>query len=92
MGSRRKSARQEALELTRELETSEGVQAQLYEDAQKSRIEEMKTELEELVASNQDVEDLNARLVRKIEMIKANYGRIVMGLEKFRQLQLSRQS
>ena len=87
MGSRRISVRQEALELTRELETSEGVQAQLFEDAQKTRIGELRTVLEKEVASNQDIEDLNARLVLKIEMIKA----LVAGLEKFHQLQLSRQ-
>ena len=82
MGSRRKSARLEALELTRELEMSEGVQAQLFADAQKTRIGELRTVLEKEVASNQDIEDLNARLVRKIDMLKANYGRIIAGLEK----------
>ena len=91
MRSRRISARQEALELTRELETSEGVQAQLFEDAQKMRIGELKTELEKEVASNQDIEDLNASLIRKIEMIKATYCRIIAGLERYRQLQLSKQ-
>ena len=70
---------------------SEGVQAQLFADAQKTWIGELRTVLEKEVASNQDIEDLNARLVRKIEMIKANYDRLIAGLEKYRQLQLSRQ-
>ena len=70
---------------------SEGVQAQLFADAQKTRIGELRTVLEKEVASNQDIEDLNARLVRKIEMIKANYDRLIAGLEKYHQLQLSRQ-
>ena len=70
---------------------SEGVQAQLFADAQKIQIGELRTILEKEVASNQDIEDLNARVALKIEMIKANYGRIVAGLEKYRQLQLSRQ-
>ena len=75
------------MELTRELEMSENIQAQLIEDAQKTRIRELRAGLERVVASNQDIEDLNARLVLKIEMIKA----LVAGLEKFHQLQLSRQ-
>ena len=87
MGSQRKSARLEALELTREIEMSEGVQAQLFADAQKTRIGELRTVLEKEVASNQDIEDLNARVALKIEVIKA----FVAGLEKFHQLQLSRQ-
>ena len=100
MGSRRKSARLEARELTRELEMSEGIQAQLYQDAQKVRIRELRVELEKDVASNQDIEDLNASLVRRINMLKANYYRIIAGLErrrqlagleKFHQLQLSKQ-
>ena len=70
---------------------SEGVQAQLIQDAQKTRIRELKTVLEREIASNRDIEVLNARLVRKIEMIKANYDRLIAGLEKYRQLQLSRQ-
>ena len=69
----------------------EGVQAQLFADAQKTRIGELRTVLEKEVASNQDIEDLNARLVRKIEMIKVNYYRIITGLERYRQLQLSKQ-
>ena len=67
------------------------IQAQLIQDAQKTRIRELRAELERVVASNQDIEDLNASLVRKIEMIKANYYRIIAGLEKYGQLQLSKQ-
>ena len=65
MGSRRKSARLEARELVRELELSEGVQAQLYQDAQKVRIRELRVNLKRGIASNQEIEDLNASLVRK---------------------------
>ena len=86
MGSRRKSARLEARELVRELELSEGVQAQLYQDAQKVRIRELRVKLKEDVASNQDIEDLNASLVRKINVLKANYYMIIASLERRHQL------
>ena len=80
MGSRR-SARLEARELVRELELSEGVQAQLIQDAQKDHIRKLKTSLKEKIASNQEVEELNASLCRQISTLKANYFRIIYGLE-----------
>ena len=92
MASGGKDAKEDALELIRELETGDGVQAQLYVDAQKSLLDELETELKELVETNRDIEDLNARLVRKVQMVKDNYGRLIAGLERFRQQQLSRQS
>ena len=70
---------------------SDDNQAQLYLEAMKMRIRELEVELEKNDASDQDTENLNARLVRKIEMLKANYHRISSGLERFRQLQLSQQ-
>ena len=81
MGSQRKSARLEARELIRELELSEGVQAQLYQDAQKVHIRKLKVNLKKEIASNQEIEDLNASLVRQINMLKANYFWIIYGLE-----------
>ena len=81
MGSRRRSARLEARELVRELELSEGVQAQLFQDAQKVRIRELRVNLKREITSNQEIEDLNVNLVRKINMLKANYYRIIFGLE-----------
>ena len=90
-GFTRKSTRFRALELTRELDVSDDIQAQLYLEAMKMRIRELEVELEKNDASNQDTEDLNAKLVRKIEMLKANYHRIASGLERIRQLQLSQQ-
>ena len=92
MASGGKDAKEDALELIRELEIGDGVQAQLYVDAQKSLLDELETELKELVETNRDIEDLNARLVRKVQMVKDNYGRLIAGLERFRQQQLSRQS
>ena len=82
----RKSARLEALELTRELEMSVDVQAQLIHDAQKTRSRELRVELARVDASNQDIEDLNASLVREINMLKANYYMIIASLERRRQL------
>ena len=76
MGSRR-SARLEARELVRELELSEGVQAQLIQDAQKDHIRKLKTSLKEKIASNQEVEELNASLRRQISTLKTNYFRII---------------
>ena len=81
MGSRRKSARLEARELIRELELSEGIQAQLHQDAQKVHIRKLRVNLKKEIASNQEIEDLNASLVRQINMLKANYFRIIYGLE-----------
>ena len=80
MGSRR-SARLEARELVRELELSDGVQVQLIEDAQKDHIRKFKASLKEKIASNQEVEELNASLCRQISTLKANYFRIIYGLE-----------
>ena len=80
MGSQR-SARLEARELVRELELSEGVQAQLYQDAQKDHIRKLKTSLKKKIASNQEIEDLNAILRRQISTLKTNYFRIIYGLE-----------
>ena len=80
MGSRR-SARLEARELVRELELSEGVQVQLYHDAQKDHIRTLKTSLKKKIASNQETEDLNADLHRQISTLKTNYFRIIYGLE-----------
>ena len=80
-----------ALELTRDLDVLDDIQAQLYLEAMKMRIRELEVELEKNDASDQDTEKLNARLIRKIAMLKANYHRISSGLERFRQLQLSQQ-
>ena len=92
MASGGKDAKEDALELIRELEIGDGVQEQLYIDAQKSRVDELETELKELVETNRDIEELNAKLARKVQMVKDNYGRLIAGLERFRQQQLSRQS
>ena len=81
MGSRRKSARLEAHELIRELELSEGIQAQLHQDAQKVHIRKLRVNLKKEIASNQEIEYLNASLVRQINMLKANYFHIIYGLE-----------
>ena len=80
MGSRR-SARLEAHELVRELELSERVQAQLIQDAQKDHIRKLKTSLKEKIASNQEVEELNASLCHQISTLKTNYFRIIYGCE-----------
>ena len=81
MGSRRKSARLQARELIRELELSEGIQAQLHQDAQKVHIRKLRVILKKEIASNQEIEYLNASLVRQINMLKANYFQIIYGLE-----------
>ena len=78
-----------ALELTRDLDVSDDIQAQLYLEAMKMRIRQLEVELEKNDVSNQDTEDLNVRLVRKITMLRANHHRIVSGLKRIRQLQLS---
>ena len=78
-----------ALDLTRWLETADGVQEQLYIDAQKSRADALKVELKELTDSNQRVEQFNSKLERKVQMVKDNHARIVAGLERFQQQQYS---
>ena len=65
----------------KELELSDGVQAQLIQDAQKDHIRKLKTSLKEEIASNQEVEELNANLCHQISTLKANYFRIIYGLE-----------
>ena len=70
--------------MTRDLEIDEGVQAQLWIDARKARVDQLERELRKVLEENRGIEDLNARLVRKINMLKANYARIVAGLERFR--------
>ena len=65
----------------KELELSDGVQAQLIQDAQQDHIRKLKTSLKEKIASNQEVEELNANLCRQISTLKANYFRIIYGLE-----------
>ena len=65
------------------METDEEVQAQLSIDAKKARVDQLERELRRVVEENRGIEELNSRLVRKINMLKANYARIVMGLERF---------
>ena len=71
-----------ALDLTRWLETADGVPEQLWVDAQKSRVEALKVELKELTDSNQRVEEVNSKLEGKVQMVKDNHARIVAGLER----------
>ena len=92
MASNSKDTEGSALDLTRWLETADGVQEQLYIDAQKSRADVLKVELKELTDSNQRVEQFNLKLERKVQMVKDNHARIVASLERFRQQQLSRKS
>ena len=92
MASNSKDVEGGALDLTRWLETADGVQEQLWVDAQKSRAEALKVELKELTDSNQRVEAFNQKLEGKVQMVKDNHARIVAGLERFRQQQLSRKS
>ena len=80
MGTRR-SARLEARELERELELSDGVQSQLIENAQKDHIRKLKASLKEEIASNREVEELNASLLRQISTLKTNYFQIIYGCE-----------
>ena len=92
MASNSKDIGGSALDLTRWLETADGVQEQLWVDAQKSRADTLKVELKELNDSNQRVEAFNSKLEGKVQMVKDNHARIVAGLERFRQQQLSRKS
>ena len=82
MGSNSKDVEGSALDLTRWLETVDGVQEQLYIDAQKSRADVLKVELKELNDSNQRVEQFNSKLERKVPMVKDNHARIVASLER----------
>ena len=80
MGTRR-SARLEARELERELELSDWIQSQHIENAQKDHIRKLKASLKEEIASNREVEELNASLLRDISALKTNYFRIIYGCE-----------
>ena len=84
MASPREDVSEAAQSLTRDLETDEEVQAQHWIDAKKARVDQLERELRKVLEENRDIEDLSARLVRKINMLKANYARIVAGLERFR--------
>ena len=92
MASNSKDVEGSALDLTRWLETADGVQEQLWVDAQKSRAETLKVELKELTDSNQRVEEVNSKLEGKVQMLKANHAWIVARLERVRQQQHSRES
>ena len=80
----REDVSEAARSLTRDLEIDGEVQAQLWIDAKKARVDQLERELRRLLDDNRGIEELNSRLVRKINMLKANYGRIIAGLERFR--------
>ena len=89
MASPREDVSETALSLTRDLETDEGVQAQLWIDARKARVDQLERELRKVLEENRGIEGLNSRLVRKINMLQANHARFVAGLARF-QRQMSR--
>ena len=73
------------------MENDEGVQAQLWIEAQQSRADGLK-EFKKLNETNRGVEALNSKLEKKIAMLKANHARIVASLARFRKQLISEQS
>ena len=92
MVSPREDVSETALRLTRDLETDKGVQAQLWIDARKARVDQLERELRKVLEENRGIEALNSRLVRKINMLKANHARLVAALERFRRQMIRNQS
>ena len=92
MASNREDVAENALDLTRDLENDEGVQAQLWIEAQQTRADRLEKELKKLHEKNRNIEAFNSKLVKKIDMLKANHARIVAGLERFRKQLISNQS
>ena len=87
MASNSKVVDEGALDLTRWLETGDGIQEQLWVDAQKTRAKMLKAELKEVNNTNRRVEKGNLKLEGKVEMLKANHARIEAGLERVCQQQ-----
>ena len=92
MASHQEDVTEKPLDLTRDLENDEGVQAQLWIDAQQTRADRLERELRKLHEKNRNIEAFNSKLVRKIDMLKANHGRIVAGLERFWKQMILKQS
>ena len=67
MASKREDAAESGLDLTRYLEIDEGVQAQLWIEAQQSRADGLKKEFKKLKESNRSVEALNSKLEKKLK-------------------------
>ena len=71
-----------ALDLTRELETSEGVQHQLWVEARKAQSAALKVELREVTEANQRMEEGHLESERKIQLLKYNHGQIMATWER----------
>ena len=68
------------------------MQAQLWIEAQHTQADRLEKELKKLHEKNRNIEAFNSKLVKKVDMLKANHARIVAGLERFWKQMNSNQS
>ena len=71
-----------ALDLTRELETSEGIQQQLWVEAQKARAAALKGELREVTEANRHLVEGHLETEERIQWLKYNHGQIMATWER----------